>query len=484
MDAPRICLLGSQATELAAYLDSHPNGHERAAVVMFRRFRSKLAELPSSDRFVAVEITPFHEHWLTGSSAIHFEYSLRVLRPFFQRCEDEGLVFGLVHNHPHGYHDFSGQDDENERVLLQAIANRNGKDCHLVAIVRCDGQWHARVRYGQTPDQAVSVRHIAVLGDRVELHDVPRTGNLAEEEDTWARQAAAFGRPFVDKLRSLRIGVVGCSGTGSPAATVLARAGIGELVVIDQDPLARSNLNRVRGAGKNDIGRNKAEIARDFIRGLDLDVHVTAINALVDISPEAIDALATCDVVFGCTDDDLGRLALNAAVSYYGLAYIDLGLGGNIARGQNGMPRITHQFGRVSLILPEFGACLYCQRVTSDQDGNRQQAIRDNPQITEEELAERYLPGGREQAPGVGPFTSAIADFGVATLFDLIQPYMRLSSELRRDIVHIDFVRMTTASPMPVEDQNCVYCGTREHKLKLTPYRLGRPQLGKISKDV
>lgn len=132
MDAPRICLLGSQATELAAYLDSHPNGHERAAVVMFRRFRSKLAELPSSDRFVAVEITPFHEHWLTGSSAIHFEYSLRVLRPFFQRCEDEGLVFGLVHNHPHGYHDFSGQDDENERVLLQAIANRNGKDCHLV----------------------------------------------------------------------------------------------------------------------------------------------------------------------------------------------------------------------------------------------------------------------------------------------------------------------------------------------------------------
>lgn len=229
MDAPRICLLGSQATELAAYLDSHPNGHERAAVVMFRRFRSKLAELPSSDRFVAVEITPFHEHWLTGSSAIHFEYSLRVLRPFFQRCEDEGLVFGLVHNHPHGYHDFSGQDDENERVLLQAIANRNGKDCHLVAIVRCDGQWHARVRYGQTPDQAVSVRHIAVLGDRVELHDVPRTGNLAEEEDTWARQAAAFGRPFVDKLRSLRIGVVGCSGTGSPAATVLARAGIGEL---------------------------------------------------------------------------------------------------------------------------------------------------------------------------------------------------------------------------------------------------------------
>lgn len=484
MDAHRICLLSSQAADLTAYLDSHPKGHEHAAIVMFRRYRSKLAELPASDRFMAVEIHPFEEHWLMGDSPIHFEYSLRNLRPFFQRCEDEGLVFGLVHNHPPGYHDFSVQDDENEHALLQAISNRNGKDCHLVAIVRCDGQWHARVRHGNTPKQAMPVRHVAELGDHLELHDVLATDDPAEEEDTWARQAAAFGRPFVDKLRSLRIGVVGCSGTGSPAATLLARAGVGELVLMDHDTLATSNLNRVRGACRKDVGRNKAEIARDFIRALDLNVHVTAINALVDISPDAIDALATCDVIFGCTDDDLGRQALNAAVSYYGLAYIDLGLGGSIAKGKDGTPRITHQYGRVSLILPEFGSCLYCQRVTNYKDASRQQAIRDNPEVAEKELVERYLAGGNERAPGVGPFTSAIADFGVATLFDMMQSYRRLSSELRRDIIHVDFVRMAIASPMPAEDLTCPYCGTREHKNRLTPYRLGRPQLGRITKDV
>lgn len=484
MDASRLCLLGSLEFELKAYLTSHPEGHERAAVVMFRRYRSKTLGLSTSDRFVAVEIHPFEESWLTGSSQTHFAFYLRNLRIFFQRCEEEGLVFGLAHSHPLGKADFSLQDDDNEQTLLRAISNRNGKDCHFVALILCDGKWHGRIRQGHTPERSMAVRHIAVLGDRLDLHAVPVIAAPSQEDDIWARQAAAFGQPFVDKLRSLRVAVVGCSGTGTPAATLLARAGVGELVLIDHDQLTGSNLNRVRGARKVDVGRNKADIARDFIHGIGLDVRAVAIDALVDVSSEAIDALMTCDVVFGCTDDDLGRQALNSAVSYYGLAYIDLGLGGRINAGPDGVPRMTHQHGRVSLVLPEYGECLYCQRVTNDKDASRQQAIRDDPDITEGELRERYLDGGREPAPGVGPFTSAVADFGVATLFDLIQPYRHLPDNLRRDLINIDFVRMNTFSMDLKADQACVYCGTREHKLRATPYHLGRPQLGRHTNDV
>lgn len=485
MDAPRLCLLGGFESSLRTYLSGHPEGHERAAVVMFRRHRSPNQELSCSDRFVAVDVIPFEEGWLTGSSPTHFEFSMRHLRPFFQRCEDEALVFGFAHSHPPDDPDFSTQDDKYEITLLTAITNRNGADTHFVAMILCVGQWHARVRHGKTLKRATTVRHIAVLGDRLELHAFAPTASPAPgEEDTWARQAAAFGQPFVDKLRSLRVAVVGCSGTGSPAATLLARAGIGELVLIDKDLLAKSNLNRVRGARNADVGRNKAEITRDFIHELGLSVLTEAIDALVDVSPAAIDALASCDVVFGCTDDDLGRQALNAAVSYYGLAYIDLGLGGRIAVGADGIPRMTHQHGRVSLVLPEFGKCLYCQRVTNDHDASRQQAFRDNPNITEEELRERYLNGGREPSPGVGPFTSAVADLGVATLFDLIQPYQRLSSELSRDNVCLDFVRLTTFSVAPLTNPECPYCGTREFKLRTSAYRLGRPLLERTPKDV
>jgi molybdopterin-synthase adenylyltransferase len=234
----------------------------------------------------------------------------------------------------------------------------------------------------------------------------------------------------------------------------------------------------------NNVGRNKAEIMRDFINHIDLGVSTVAMDALIDLSPDAIDALSACDVVFGCTDDDLGRQALNAAVSYYGLVYIDLGLGGQIAEGADGLPRMTYQEGRISTLLPEFGECLFCQRVTSEKDAKRQQAVREKPDVTESELKERYLNGGHEPSPGIGPFTSAIADFGVATLFDLITPYRNLPGELRRDLILIDFVRMNIRSVSRKKDGGCPYCGTRQHKLRITSHRLNRPILGRNSLDV
>lgn len=482
-NAARLCLLGSLERSIRDYLTGHPDGHERVAIVLFRRFKSPDG-LPESDRFVATEFHPFGESWITESSTTGFSYSLRPLRLFFQRCEEEGLVFGFVHNHPPHSASFSSDDEENERVLMQAIANRNGKDSHLVAMMLCDGKWYARIRQGKTPEDICVIRHIAIIGDRIDIHtalDSRATADTNVDDNIWARQAAAFGKPFVDKLRGLRVGVVGCSGTGGPSATLLARAGIGELILVDHDQLEKSNLNRVRGAWHKDVGRHKAEITRDFIHNMELGTTAIAIDALLDISPEAVDALTTCDVIFGCTDDDLGRQALNAMVSYYGIAYIDLGLGGQILENAEGQPHMAYQEGRVSTVLPEFGECLFCQRVTSEKDAKRQQAIRENPDITKQELKERYLDGGHEPSPGVGPFTSAIADLAVATLFDLITPYRQLPGELRRDQLLIDFVRMRFRSVAETGNSSCPYCGTRENKLKRAVYRLNRPALGRTS---
>ena len=85
----------------------------------------------------------------------------------------------------------------------------------------------------------------------------------AEDDGIAARQAAAFGQPFVDMLRSLRIGVVGASGTGSSVLTLLARAGIGELVIIDNDKVANSD-DLFRVLDKHQIGETvQVHIYRD-----------------------------------------------------------------------------------------------------------------------------------------------------------------------------------------------------------------------------
>lgn len=91
---------------------------------------------------------------------------------------------------------------------------------------------------------------------------------------------------------------------------------------------------------------------------------------------------------------------------------------------------------------------------------------------------ERYLEGGAEQAPGVGPFTSAIADFGVATLFDLIAPFRKFPDELRWDAFSVDFVKMALQSIRERHDANCPYCGSRQFLVIHEKQRLNRPSLG------
>lgn len=475
MSGPRITLLGTQDARLRSYLESHPCRHERAAVVLFRRFASEIPNLPTSDRFVAVDIIPFEEHWITDSSPSHIAFDLRHLRPLFQRCEEDSLVFGFVHNHPGGSLEFSSVDDANEQTLLEGLSNRNGREIHFVALLWSHGRWIARVRQGLRPAESVPARHLLVAGETLAVFKQ----SAPDRNETFMRQSAAFGQPFVDELRSLRVAVIGAGGTGSPTLTLLARAGIKELVVVDSDRLECSNLNRVRGAKLGDVGRNKAQILSEFLVGIGLSTHVAHFPSRIDGDPAAVDALSTCDVVFGCTDDQIGRETLNVAVYVYALALIDVGLGGQVDLDSTGQPSLRYHFGRISTVLPEFGECLFCQGVIDEQWIRHEYATREDPSLTPGQVAERYLQGGGEQAPGVGPFTSTIADLGVATLFDLLKRFRHFPPELRRDAFRFDFVRMDLRSVQEKNDPSCPYCRQKTLLLHKSSHRLNRPSLGR-----
>jgi molybdopterin/thiamine biosynthesis adenylyltransferase len=323
----------------------------------------------------------------------------------------------------------------------------------------------------------VPVRHTLVLNDRIRLYGYRESSD--EHIEVHARQAAAFGQPFVDMLQSLRVAVVGNGGTGSPFATLGARAGIGELVLIDKDPLEASNLNRVRGLMRADVGEVKSATLKSFIEDIGLSVKVAAIDSEVDTHPTAVDALASCDVIVGCTDDFAGREVMNAALYAYAQPFIDVGLGGKIHDGADGQPCLRYHYGRISTILPESGQCLFCQRVINDTWIQAQLARRENPDITATELEERYLEEGGTDAPGVGPFTSASADFALATLFDLIKPFRRFAPEVRRDMFFVDFVKMEIHSHETEGDPTCPYCQAREYLLLRESCRLNRPFLGR-----
>jgi sulfur carrier protein ThiS adenylyltransferase len=94
-------------------------------------------------------------------------------------------------------------------------------------------------------------------------------------------------------LAASTVGVAGCGGLGSNAAVALVRAGVGSLILVDQDLVEESNLNR-QHFFLQDLGRSKVEALAD---------HLRAINPSVKLEVHAI-ALGAADVarVFGGAD--------------------------------------------------------------------------------------------------------------------------------------------------------------------------------------
>ena len=78
--------------------------------------------------------------------------------------------------------------------------------------------------------------------------------------ERFLRNEMMLGPAAVEKLARSHVCVVGLGGVGSWAAETLARSGVGELTLIDQDEYGESNINRQLGALTSTVGRGKAEV--------------------------------------------------------------------------------------------------------------------------------------------------------------------------------------------------------------------------------
>lgn len=89
--------------------------------------------------------------------------------------------------------------------------------------------------------------------------------------EAFLRNEMILGREALDKLSASHVGVVGLGGVGSYVVEVLARSGVGELTLMDQDVYGESNLNRQLGALHSTLEQPKAEVLA--ARVLDINPH-------------------------------------------------------------------------------------------------------------------------------------------------------------------------------------------------------------------
>lgn len=132
-----------------------------------------------------------------------------------------------------------------------------------------------------------------------------------EELERYARHIVLkeVGGAGQERLRRATVAVIGAGGIGSPAIQYLAAAGIGRLIVIDDDLVDLSNLQRQTLFGGDDLGSAKVQAAADAVARLNPGVVFEARHERIDTGNAGI-LIAGADVVLDGTDNFATRLAV------------------------------------------------------------------------------------------------------------------------------------------------------------------------------
>lgn len=115
-----------------------------------------------------------------------------------------------------------------------------------------------------------------------------------------------------EKLLSAKVLIVGAGGLGSPVAMYLAAAGVGHLVIYDDDSVDLSNLQRQIIHHTADIGLDKVISSANTLKNLNPDVKVTAVKAKLE-GETLENEVKNADVVLDCSDNFKTRFAINSA---------------------------------------------------------------------------------------------------------------------------------------------------------------------------
>ncbi|HTA42439.1 MAG TPA: ThiF family adenylyltransferase [Bryobacteraceae bacterium] len=236
---------------------------------------------------------------------------------------------------------------------------------------------------------------------------------------------APLGLEGQENLADATVAIVGCGALGTVQASLLARAGVGVLRLIDRDYVEENNLQRQVLYTENDArdGLPKAEAARRHLleanSGIRIEAHVS------DLNPEnAGDLLGGVGAILDGTDNFETRFLINdyavresvpwiygAAVGSYGIA----------------MP-----------VLPDDSACFRC--VYPEPPGGVQPTC--------------------ETAGVLGPVTSLI---GSIQAMEALKILSGRSASVRRRIFTADLWQGPIREmAMPARDPNCACCGLRE----------------------
>ena len=335
--------------------------------------------------------------------------------PALAAAEADQSVPIWLHTHP-GNESSPRQSRRDEIVdaeLADLFRLRSGSPLYgALVVARTEGQL-CFTGHIESANRRADIDRLWVTGPRFTLAQ-NWLHSARPPSDQFDRNIRAFGGGIQRVLGDLRVAVVGCGGTGSAVIEQLVRLGVRHLRLFDPDTLTASNLTRVYGSFPEDIGKPKVNVSAAHVSRIAPDAEVITVQSKITLEATA-KLLLDADVVFGCTDDNAGRLVLSRIASYLLTPVIDCGV--LLSSGCGG--QLDGIYGRVTALAPG-AACLVCRNRI---DLQRASAEMLDPDEHRRRAGEGYAPALEGVEPAVVAFTTQVAAAAVSELLERLIHY-------------------------------------------------------------
>ncbi len=130
-------------------------------------------------------------------------------------------------------------------------------------------------------------------------------------ESLTQRAFGVYSRAEIKRLWQSKVCIIGLGCIGGLVAIILARMGVSRFLVFDEDFYEVANLNRQPFAFRSTIGKNKAAVVKKYLRDINQDVEVDAVEEHFTHSSEKRLGKSSSDVVLQCIDDMKSRFIVH-----------------------------------------------------------------------------------------------------------------------------------------------------------------------------
>jgi len=388
-----------------------PDGSEAIAVALCGRFSSENSEI-----LMVYDLTliPYSECFNRESDILH--WSTERIQHYFERIGKSDMALLKIHSHPGGYDKFSITDDISDNEFFESAFGWAINDKpHASAVMLPNGEIFGRFYFSNLQNKPID--KVAISGDCI--LQFTKTGRF-ETDDFAVRTIQAFGDKTYQLLKGLSIGIVGCSGTGSPVIEQLVRLGVGKLILVDPDVVEFKNLNRIINTTSSDAKNRKSKVSTiaDSIKKIGLGTIVECHQTNLYDSVNTLKQLIKCDLIFGCLDSVDGRHLLNQLCTFYLIPYFDLG----VLLEANEYGGIKQICGSVHYIQPGKSS-LVTRGVYTIDDLKAASQYRKNPDEFENLKKNAYIKNVNVNSPAVISVNMQIASHSINEFLNRVHPF-------------------------------------------------------------